>query len=222
MTIGVVLGGKRAFIMARRQLKEYPDIILMPENIKGKVNFYDIFGRDGEVHIEIGSGRGTFLVSQAKAFERVNFLGIEWASKYYRYIVDRIGRQGLKNVRVIRTEAASFITNCVDDGTVNCFHIYFPDPWPKKRHHKRRFVCETNVAQMIRCLKEGGLINAATDHAEYFEQMKDVFANFAKVLKEVEFVKPAGAQADELVGTNYERKYLKEKRIVYTIAFRKI
>ena len=75
---------------------------------------------------------------------------------------------------------------------------------------------------MIRCLKKRGLINIATDHAEYFEQMKKVFENFAKELKPVEFVRPAGAQDNELVGTNYERKYIKEKRNIFTLAFKKI
>jgi tRNA G46 methylase TrmB len=75
---------------------------------------------------------------------------------------------------------------------------------------------------MARCLKKGGLINIATDHAEYFKQMRNVFENFKDEFKPVEFVKPVGAQAGEIVGTNYERKYLKEKRQVYTVAFRKI
>ena len=208
--------------MAKRQLKEYPNVALRPENIDWKISFSDIFGRNNGVHIEIGSGRGAFLVNQAKALEQINFLGIEWANKYYRYAVDRVGRQKRENVRIIRTEAASFIVNSISDNTVECFHIYFPDPWPKKRHHKRRFICTENVAQMIRCLKKGGLINIATDHAEYFKQMQNVFENFKDKLKPVEFVKPAGAQNNELVGTNYERKYLTEKRPVYTIAFRRI
>ncbi len=208
--------------MAKRQLKEYPGVALRPEDIDGKVSFSDVFGRNNPVHIEIGSGRGTFLVNQAKVFEKIDFLGIEWASKYYKYAVDRIGRQRIGNVRIIRTEAASFIANSINSSTVECFHIYFPDPWPKKRHHKRRFICAENVAQMTRCLKKGGLINITTDYAEYFEQMQNVFEGFAEKLKPIKFVRPAGAEGDELVGTNYERKYLKEKRNIFTLAFRKL
>lgn len=208
--------------MAKKQLKEFSDIALRQGDIDGKVSFSDIFGRKAAVHIEIGSGKGTFLVNQACFSPQINFLGIERANKYYKYAVDRIGRRSLGNVRIIRTEAASFIAQAVGDKTVECFHIYFPDPWPKKRHHKRRFICSENVAQLIRCLKSNGLINIATDYAEYFRWMQDVFEGFSEKLNPVEFVRPAGAQRDELVGTNYERKYLKENRNVFTLAFKKI
>jgi tRNA (guanine-N7-)-methyltransferase len=207
--------------MAKRQLKEYSNVALRPEDVRGRIDFFNVFGRKDAVHIEIGSGRGTFLVNQAKVFPQVDFLGIEWANKYYRYAVDRMGRQKIGNVRIIRTEAASFIAGLVNDSTVECFHIYFPDPWPKKRHHRRRFVCAENVAQLIRCLESGGLINIATDHVEYFEQMQSVFENFKDRLRTVEFVRPAGANGDELAGTNYERKYRKEDKRIYTLAFRK-
>lgn len=210
------------FYMAKKQLKEYPNVALKPEDINGKIDFSNIFGRKTAVHIEIGSGKGTFLVNQAQAFPEIDFLGIEWANKYYKYAVDRIGRRSLHNVRMVRTEAASFIANSIDMATVTCFHIYYPDPWPKKRHNKRRFVCAENVSQMIRCLKKKGIINFATDHKEYFQWAKDVFKGFAKELKPVDFISPAGASEGELVGTNYERKYIKEKREIYTLAFKKI
>ena len=208
--------------MAKKPLKDYPNIALQEEDIQGKTDFSDIFGRSAPLHIEIGSGRGTFLVNQAVAFPQINFLGIEWANKFYKYSVDRIGRRNVGKVRIIRTEAALFVFEHINNNSVDCFHIYFPDPWPKRSHHKRRFVSAQNVAQMIRCLKKNGLINIATDHAEYYQWMQDVFEGFANKLKAVEFVKPAGAQDNELVGTNYERKYIKEKRSVFTLAFKKI
>ncbi len=208
--------------MAKRRLKEYPNVALQPEDVRGKNDFFGVFGRKNAVHIEIGSGRGTFLLCQARAFERVNFLGIEWANKYYKYAVDRIGRRAVENVRIIRAEAASFIADSINDSTVECFHIYFPDPWPKRRHHKRRFVCAENVAQLIRCLEPGGLINIATDDKDYYQWMQQVFGSFSDRLRPVEFVRPAGANENELVGTNYERKYLVERRPVYTMAFRKM
>lgn len=213
---------EKGLCMTKKQLKEYPNAVLKPEDIEGKISFSDIFGRKKAVHIEIGSGRGTFLVNQSAAWPDINFLGIEWANKYYRYAVDRIGRKKIGNVRLIRTEAAVFIAEHIEDNSVECFHIYFPDPWPKKRHHKRRFICGRNVEQMIRCLKRGGLINIATDHAEYFQWMRNVFEGFAEKLKPVEFVRPVGAQNDELVGTNYERKYLKTGRKTFALAFKKI
>jgi tRNA (guanine-N7-)-methyltransferase len=205
----------------KRQLKEYSSVALRPEDIDGKISFFDVFGRKKAVHIEIGSGKGTFLVNQAKVFPQINFLGIEWANKYYKYSVDRIGRKALGNVRIIRTEAASFIAERIGSRAVECFHIYFPDPWPKKRHHKRRFICAENVAQLIRCLRKNGLINIATDHTDYFKWIQQVFDGFTEKLLLVEFVKPAGANENELAGTNYERKYLKQKKAIYTLALRR-
>ncbi|MBN1393186.1 MAG: hypothetical protein JW947_10345, partial [Sedimentisphaerales bacterium] len=114
-------------------LKDYPSVALKPEDLNGKIDFVQIFGRKNPVHIEVGSGKAAFLLNQAKAQQNVDFLGIEWARKYYRYAVDRIGRWGLKNVRIIRTDAVYFLINFVPDNSVDCFHIYFPDPWPKKR-----------------------------------------------------------------------------------------
>ncbi|MHC4737512.1 MAG: tRNA (guanosine(46)-N7)-methyltransferase TrmB [Planctomycetota bacterium] len=205
----------------RRILKDYPDISLKPENLDGKIDFAQIFGRKSPVHIEVGTGKGTFLVNQAKAQPMVNFLGIEWARKYYRFAVDRIGRWTLTNVRIIRTDAAAFVTDFVPDDSVDCFHIYFPDPWPKKRHHKRRFVSQANTEQMLRSLKTNGSIKIATDYADYFEQIQKVLAQYRNRLEEIEFLPPAGADDGEWVGTNFERKYLKEQRQIYTIAVKK-
>jgi len=209
-----------------RILKEYPSVALKPENLDGKIDFFRIFGRAGPVHIEIGTGKGTFLLNQAGAQPGDNFLGIEWARKYYRYAVDRIGRWGLTNVRIIRTDAATFLADFIPDNSVECFHIYFPDPWPKKRHHKRRFICPANLEHLLRCLKTGGQLKIATDHTDYFEQIKQVLKVGAAQcacprLEQIDFLPTAGAEASEWVGTNFERKYLKDQRPIYTLAVKK-
>jgi tRNA (guanine-N7-)-methyltransferase len=204
-----------------RILKDYPEISLKPENVDGKIDFTRLFGRVGPVHIEIGSGKGTFLVNQAQALPDDNFLGIEWASRYYRYAVDRIGRWDMTNVRIIRTDAAVFIADSVPDDSVDCFHIYFPDPWHKKRHNKRRLICPENLENLIRCLKTGGQLRIATDHADYFEQIKSVLAVQSDRLEEIDFVRPDGAHEGEYAGTNFERKYIKDQRPIHTIAVRK-
>ncbi|MEE9371241.1 MAG: hypothetical protein V3W45_07215, partial [Sedimentisphaerales bacterium] len=139
----------------------------------------------------------------------------------YRYAVDRIGRWGLTNVRLIRTDAAGFLTVFVPDSSVECFHIYFPDPWPKKRHHKRRFFNFANLEQLLRCLTTGGSLRVATDHAEYFEQIQKLLTDESDRLEKIEFFPTAGADTGEWVGTNFERKYLKENRPIFCLAVRK-
>jgi len=221
-----------------RKLREYSFATLKLEDLDGQIDFVRVFGRPGLVHIEIGTGKATFLLNQAKAQPHINFLGIERANKYYRYAIDRIGRWGLNNVRIIRTDAATFLADFVPDSSVDCFHIYFPDPWPKRRHHKRRFFCHANLQHLIRCLRSDGQLRIATDHLDYFEWIQSLIAaqserpfgsaslDFARDrqgrLEEIEFPLPADASNGELTGTNYERKYLKDKRPIYTIAVRKL
>lgn len=204
-----------------RKLKDYTEVSLKTEDLAGRIDFSRLFGRFGPVHIEIGCGKAAFLINQAKAQPQVNFIGIEWASKFYRFAVDRIGRWKLKNVKIIRTDAASLLEEFIPDGSVECFHIYFPDPWPKKRHHKRRFINEKNLQQLLRCLQTGGIIRIATDHDDYFGWINKVLASQNSKIEPVDFLPVAGAEQGEWVGTNFERKYVKENRPIHTIAVRK-
>jgi tRNA (guanine-N7-)-methyltransferase len=208
--------------MAKRKPKEYKNIAWVQEDTAERVNFAEIFGRNAPVHVEIGSGKGAFLLQEARARPDCDFLGIEWARKYYLYIVDRIGRWGLPNVRIIRTDVAAFLP-VLSDASVAAFHVYFPDPWPKKRHHKRRFINPQNIDEMIRCLCPGGLINVATDHSDYFDQIRRTIAAAVAAgrLLNADFVRSAAALPGEHVGTNYERKYLTGGKPIFTIAARK-
>jgi len=203
-------------------LKNYPNIALSQPEYGCRLDFDDIFGRCVPVSIEIGSGKATFLLNEARRHPEMNFLGIEWCNKIYRYSVDRIGRWGLENVRIIRADASVFIRAFVPDLSIECFHIYFPDPWPKKRHHKRRFISPANLEQMLRCLAVSGSIRIATDHLDYFEQIEKVMSDGR--LKKVEFLPSCGAQEEngECAGTNFERKYLKEGRKIFVGAWEKI
>jgi tRNA (guanine-N7-)-methyltransferase len=207
--------------MVKHQLNEYPSIALRSEDLSGPIDFAQLFGRSAPVHIEVGTGKGTFLLNEARARPEVNFIGIEWARPFYLFSLDRFGRWGLPNVRIIHTDAAIFLSLYVPSESVDCFHIYFPDPWPKKSHRKKRMLQQYNMPFLIRSLKPGGEIRIATDHAEYFEQIERVVDLFSDVLEPVEFTRPAGAKEGELVGTNYERKYLQDKRAVRTLALRK-
>jgi tRNA (guanine-N7-)-methyltransferase len=204
--------------MSLRDFHDYPEIILNPEIVQNKLGFNTIFARSAPVEVEIGSGKGTFLVSQAAAHPETNFLGIEYTNKVYRYSVDRIGRRGLTNVRIIRTEAVDFVRNSIPDGSIQAFHIYYPDPWPKKRHNKRRFFSSQNLGQLLRCLVPGGRIQVATDHEDYWQQMDSVIEAAGNGVRRVEFERPAGAIEGETVGTNYERKYKKENRPTFFAA----
>ncbi|QDU32025.1 tRNA (guanine-N(7)-)-methyltransferase [Poriferisphaera corsica] len=164
------------------------------------------------LEIEIGSGKGTFLIQQAPQAPEINYLGIEYAKAYWRHAADRMRRHNLPNVRMLHAEAGFFLRNYVADDSVQQFHIYFPDPWPKARHNKRRLVQEGFLREVWSKLKVGGQISLATDHLDYFAWMEEHAAKVTDLFERHEFVSPESAGEGELVGTNFERKYREEGR----------
>lgn len=180
------------------------------------LNWGELFGNANPVELEIGMGKGTFITEQAKARPEVNFFGIEWARWFWRYASDRLRRNGCLNARTVRAEASYFLTEFVPAGSISVLHIYFPDPWPKKRHHKRRLVQEKFMPLAERVLAPGGRLQVVTDHQDYFEQIDAVVRGSG--LRVVEYNRPGSADEGEFVGTNFERKYRREGRPFYAIA----
>ena len=176
----------------------------------------ELYGNDHPVEMEIGMGKGTFLTEQAKARPDVNFFGIEWARWYWRYASDRMRRHGTLNARTVRAEANYFVTEFVQDASLAVLHIYFPDPWPKSRHHKRRLIQDPFMRQIERVLVPGGRLQVVTDHQQYFEQIEQVVKNSKLTI--IEYNRPESASEGEFVGTNFERKYRREGRPFYAIA----
>jgi len=186
------------------------------ETLPKPINWSELFGRVAPVELEIGMGKGTFLTDQAKARPEVNFFGIEWARWYWRYASDRLRRNKCLNARTVRAEALYFLAEFVPDASLWVLHVYFPDPWPKARHHKRRLVQEPFMRQAERVLIPQGRLQIVTDHQEYFEQIRAVVGG--SKLKVIEYTRPGSANEGEFVGTNFERKYQREGRPFNAIA----
>jgi tRNA (guanine-N7-)-methyltransferase len=149
----------------------------------------------------------------------VNFIGIEYARWFWRYASDRLRRNSCGNARTFRAEAVYFLREFVPDASISVLHVYFPDPWPKKRHHKRRLIQSPFLLDVMRVLVRGGRLQIVTDHAEYFEQMQAVVG--ASPLRVIEYNRPGSADDGEYVGTNFERKYRREGRPFHAIAAEK-
>jgi tRNA (guanine-N7-)-methyltransferase len=186
------------------------------EALTRPIDFAQFYGNDHPVEIEIGTGKGTFLTEHAKTHPEINVLGIEWAKWFWRYASDRLRRNNCLNARTVRAEAAYFLTEFVAPSSISVLHIYFPDPWPKKRHHKRRLIQPLFLELVQRILRPGGRLQIVTDHQNYFEHIDAVVK--ASSLTVVEYNRPGSAAEGEFVGTNFERKYRREGRPFYAIA----
>lgn len=178
-----------------------------------------LFGNDHPVELEIGMGKGTFLTEQAKGRPEVNFFGIEWARWFWRSASDRLRRNGCVNARTVRAEAGFFLAEFVPEASLSVLHIYFPDPWPKSRHHKRRLIQPKFMPLVQRVLAPGGRLQIVTDHKEYFEQIEATVQGSG--LKVIDYNRPGSAGEGEFVGTNFERKYRREGRPFFAIAAQK-
>lgn len=193
---------------------------LTPEAAPRPLTARSVFGNDGPIELEIGCGKGTFLLAESESRPDVNFVGIEYARKYWSYVADRLRRGARENARVVLAEAASFVRDYFEDGALTRIHIYFPDPWPKKRHQKRRLVTPELLGLLASKLAPEGRVQIATDHEGYFAQMQACVDR--SPLVETPFDPAATAGSGESVGTNFERKYRREGRAVFTIAARAV
>ena len=175
-----------------------------------------LFNNDNPLCVEIGSGKGSFLLAQARAYPERNYLGIERTLRYWRFAADRFRRHGLKNALMVHGDAREMVSEVLVDSSVSEFHIYFPDPWPKTRHQRRRLVQPDVVELMARRLSARGRLQVVTDHTDYFEQIQRVIRESSLI--ECDFVRPESANSEEMTGTNFERKYAAEGRPFFAIA----
>jgi tRNA (guanine-N7-)-methyltransferase len=179
-----------------------------------------LFGNDRPVELEIGTGKAGFLLRRARARPEGNFLGIERAGEFYRFAVDRLQRWQVPNVRMLRIDAIHFMRVVCPRESLTALHVYHPDPWPKRRHHKRRLFQALFVEAAVQGLVHGGHWAVQTDHADYFEIIRALLLGHPE-LYEVPFDDPQFGVEACRVATNFEVKYLKEGRRIYQMAVKR-
>jgi tRNA (guanine-N7-)-methyltransferase len=210
--------------MALRPNLQPAEFLLDAPDEAGKLSWQTIFGNEHPVELEIGSGKGTFLLAIAESKPEHNYIGIEYARAYAEFAADRLRRHDTRNARMVHAEASWWVRCHIPDSSIAAVHVYFPDPWPKARHHKRRLVQVPFTKEVHRILVPGGKLRLVTDHADYFAHMQQVLKE-QTYLDVVEFDSPAplkaNAPAGSIVGTNFERKYITEGRTFHAAAARK-
>jgi tRNA (guanine-N7-)-methyltransferase len=167
-----------------------------------------VFGREAPLEIEIGSGRARFLVAAARANPAHDFLGLERSLAYYRVCRDRVARSGLSNARVLRADGRLFIEG-LEPRSVRAFHVYFPDPWPKRKQRKRRLLDAVTLEVFASRLEPGGSLRIATDYAGYGSAIGPLLESVAALERlDWDALPPPPP-------TNYELKYQAEGRPIW-------
>lgn len=178
-----------------------------------RIDMETLFGNTHPVILEIGSGKGRFLIATATEHPELNLLGVEKSLHYHRLIRSRVAKRGLTNIRLINHDAYVVLKEMIPDASLAEIHIYFPDPWPRKREQKRRIIRAEALEQMKRALVEGGMGIYVTDHREYYEVAAPIIEEaFAKTERRV-------PGPDDPPRTNYEAKYREEGRAIYEVRF---
>ena len=196
-----------------------PYLVLDPDPPR-LLDWAALFGNPHPVEIEVGFGKGLFLITAAQANPHVNFFGLEIVRKYQLYTANRLAKRNLSNVRVACADAREYLRNHIAPESVQAVHVYFPDPWWKKRHHKRRVFSAEFARGVERILEAGGLLHIVTDVEDYFRLiLQTVSENTA--LQAVS--PPSGSEPEHDLDylTNFERKFRKEGRPIYRAAYAK-
>jgi tRNA (guanine-N7-)-methyltransferase len=204
-----------SFMRGRTELRaEEASVEYIPKSLTQPLNFDAVFPDRGPVEIDLGCGDGAFLTAIARANLQHNFLGIERLLGRIRTVCRKIAQADLKNARVIRLPAAVALEHLIPSESVTAFHLLFPDPWPKRRHHRRRAFTIEFLRSLHRALVPGGLLHVATDHEDYFRQIQRVTAatnNFRVSAEEYDF--PT---------TTFEKKFLSTGLRIQRVLLRKL
>jgi len=155
-----------------------PDTVeFLPEDYCARLDLATLFpGRENApLELDLGCGDGAFLVEMAKRFPERNFLGVERLLGRVRRTCKGLAREGAANARVIRLESHYLVRYLLPPGSVSVFHVMFPDPWPKRRHHVKRLIQTAFLDDIAVALAPGGELRLTTDDAPYFQHMRKVF-----------------------------------------------
>jgi tRNA (guanine-N7-)-methyltransferase len=180
---------------------------IVPDDWLRPISPAQSFDSEQPLEVDLGAGKGRFLLAHAQRNPGTNFLGIERMLRRIRKMDRKAATRGLRNVRLLRMEAYYAATYLIPDASVRCYYIFFPDPWPKKRHHGNRLFSEPFMTALHRTLIENGAVHIATDHLPYFEEIKGYFQQDARFECVAPFV------PDEEEQTDFERYYIERGEI---------
>ena len=191
------------------------------DDLPNLLSSQSLFGNDHPLEVEVGSGKGLFMATSSVANTDHNYLGVEIIAKYAAHSAGRLVRAGAENAIMISGNAEPLFGNRIEPAGLEAVHVYFPDPWWKKRHRKRRVLNESSIPNYSRALRVGGRLHFWTDVLDYFEQTIEMIAELAPELgipipeQEVE----ATHELD--YRTHFERRSRQHQIPVYRVCYQK-
>ncbi|WGG50904.1 tRNA (guanosine(46)-N7)-methyltransferase TrmB [Rugamonas sp. DEMB1] len=207
----------RLSIAQARALEELGPKFMLPY-VKAPLDYELAFGRKAPVIFEIGFGMGATTSHIAKAMPEKDFIGVEVHTPGVGSLLKQIGEQDITNLRLIQHDAVEVLNNMIPDASLDGVHIYFPDPWHKARHNKRRLIQPPLVKLLTEKLAPGGYLHCATDWQEYAEQMLEVLGGEAGLQNSVEGYAPQPAYRPL---TKFENRGIKLGHGVWDLVFLK-
>ncbi|HEY2106669.1 MAG TPA: hypothetical protein VGH29_12825 [Candidatus Binataceae bacterium] len=170
-----------------------------------------LFAAAAPLEVELGSGKGDFILERARQFPQHNFLAVELAGSVFQWLAIRVARSALGNLSAVRADARPVVNLMLPPASVRAFHVYFPDPWPKSRHSKHRLLSPSLIIGLARCLEPGGRIHLASDVDWYFEHAAALLGRGGF---RVRAESAAGARR-----TNFGRRFSSEGKTIHGACF---
>ena len=192
-----------------------PSLVYTPANWFEPLDWKKVFVQEQPIEIDLGCGKGSFTFWAAQTQPQRNFVGVDRLLRRLRRVDRKAMRAGLQNLHLLRIESSYLISKVVPDHSISTYHVLFPDPWPKRRHRIRRLINASFLANVRRTLADGGIINCATDHEEYFGWIQREFQKDGGFVKTEPELLPKEAQTD------FERKFVAAGRQVYRCRWQK-
>ena len=190
---------------------------VVPANWLEPLDLTSIFGAaPPELEVDLGCGKGRFLLARAQRYPQVCFLGIDRLLLRILRVERAIQRLHLTNIRLLYAEAAYALSHLLPSAAVSVYYIFFPDPWPKRRHHRRRLFAAPFLDALHRTLRPAGRVHIATDHDDYFAVIKRVFAADSR------FMSQEPLELEDAERTDFEMLFLRQHQAIHRCSFSKV
>lgn len=185
----------------------------------GLINLSDVFQRDAKCVLEIGFGSGYSLLEMAASYPEENFIGIETHLPGIGTLLQGITARQLQNIRIYYADAVEVLEKCIPDHSLGVVQIFFPDPWPKRKHHKRRLIQPAFVQLIIKKLKKGGTIHLATDWQDYAVHMMAVLSSIPALVNLAGEQEYANRSSQRPIVTKFEQRGTQSGRAIWELQF---